>query len=189
MELTAYHGTISKHERSIKEKGLDPEATFHRKDHWLGQGVYFFDDKEKALWWAKSLLRRNPACRALVYCAQIAATDEDVLDLTDKVQVDKFYKESRDFAKQNWSNGKEEYPVFSQDEFRAVFFDYYKMVHNISVIIAMFSKEYAGYTARIPPEEIGLHKRLVDLTQIFYHEKQICVSKKDVIRHIAKEEF
>ena len=42
MELTAYHGTISKHERSIKEKGLDPEATFHRKDHWLGQGVYFF---------------------------------------------------------------------------------------------------------------------------------------------------
>ena len=108
---------------------------------------------------------------------------------TDKVQVDKFYKESRDFAKQNWSNGKGEYPVFSQDEFRAVFFDYYKMVHNISVIIAMFSKEYAGYTARIPPEEIGLHKRLVDLTQIFYHEKQICVSKKDVIRHIAKEEF
>lgn len=189
MELTAYHGTISKHQSSIEEKGLDPDSTSIRKDHWLGQGVYFFDDKKKALWWAKSLIKRNSSCYPLVYRAQIVANDKNVLDLTDVAQVDGFYKEIRDFVKQNMTNEKGEYPVFSRHEFRALFFDYYKETHNIFVVIALFPKEFAGYTALVPSEEKDLHKKLVDLTQIVYLEKQICVSKKDAIHHITKEEF
>ena len=37
----------------IEKNGLDPIKSKYRADHWLGQGVYFFDDYlDKALWWA-----------------------------------------------------------------------------------------------------------------------------------------
>ena len=44
MNEIGYHGTCSKHKDSIESNGFDPAKCNYRADHWLGQGVYFFDD-------------------------------------------------------------------------------------------------------------------------------------------------
>ena len=43
MKAIGYHGTCSKYRYNIEKDGLDPSKCKHRDDHWLGQGVYFFD--------------------------------------------------------------------------------------------------------------------------------------------------
>jgi len=43
MNERGYHGTCSKYRYNIEVNGLDPARCKYRNDHWLGQGVYFFD--------------------------------------------------------------------------------------------------------------------------------------------------
>lgn len=62
MNEIGYHGTCSKYRSNIEEVGLDPDKCKYRTDHWLGQGVYFFDDYEKAMWWAKTTSSHNDNC-------------------------------------------------------------------------------------------------------------------------------
>lgn len=57
MNEIGYHGTCSKYRYSIEKNGLDPSKCKHHDDHWLGQDVYFFDDYDKAMWWATSNLQ------------------------------------------------------------------------------------------------------------------------------------
>ena len=47
MNEVGYHGTCSKYRYDIEKNGLDPIKSKYRADHWLGQGVYFFDDYDK----------------------------------------------------------------------------------------------------------------------------------------------
>ena len=50
--ITGYHGTSSRHAESIAKNGLDPDKTHERPNHWLGQGVYFYENFGLAKWWA-----------------------------------------------------------------------------------------------------------------------------------------
>lgn len=42
VEMTGYHGTISKYADSIAKYGLDPDKTHKRPDHWLGSRCLSF---------------------------------------------------------------------------------------------------------------------------------------------------
>ena len=53
--ITGYHGTSSRHAESIAKNGLDPDKTHERLNHWLGQGVYFYEDFGLAKWWANDI--------------------------------------------------------------------------------------------------------------------------------------
>ena len=53
-EIVGYHGTTSSAQESIENHGLDPNLVEKRDDHWLGQGVYFYDDFDLAKWWAET---------------------------------------------------------------------------------------------------------------------------------------
>ena len=86
MNETGYHGTCLKHLESIESEGLDPDKTNHRLDHWLGQGIYFFDKYEQALWWANIASSRNNQCGGIIFEAKIEALDEEVLNLDDNEQ-------------------------------------------------------------------------------------------------------
>ena len=70
------------------------------------------------------------------------------------------------------SNDEGKVPIFDREKQRAVYFDYYKAKYQISVIIYTFSKECA--------RQIELQRAL----GLAYHEKQICVSKKECIKNI-----
>lgn len=181
MEMTVFHGTCSIHRESIETGGLDPGKTKPRDDHWLGQGVYFFDEIRKARWWANIISTQNASSSALIYQARIEAPDNRVLNLDDARQMD--IEEMINCVRQPIKDGRQKQPVLSLDKARAVFLDYYKQTHDIVVIIATFEKECAEYTAHRSRSEMEIQKELMRILKIKYHERQICVSDKAVIRN------
>lgn len=181
MNEVGYHGTCSKYQASIENDGFDPDKCKYRDDHWLGQGVYFFDDLDKAIWWASTIAYKNPNSSAIVFKVIIDAKDEEVLDLTDKEQLDIFLEASIKLIKEVEMNQPDKMPVFNDKKFRAVLFDYYKQQNNISVIIGVFSKDFAGYTEKRNSQDINIQRKIENIIGIKFLERQLCVSKKECI--------
>lgn len=124
---TAYHGTCSLHKASITQNGLDPNKTTYRDDHWLGQGVYYFEDYNQAKWWAKSISSKKESKEsyALIYESEIEADENQVLDLDDNNQLSLFLKFARELTDSIEKDDNGSMPVFTTDKMRAVYFDYY----------------------------------------------------------------
>lgn len=182
MRVAGYHGTCSKYRDSIEKDGLDPKKSKNRSDHWLGQGVYFFDDHEKAKWWASGISSKNGDCGSLVYKAIIQASDKAVLDLDDNAQLDYFMTESLKTVKEIEEKCQGAMPIFDRKKFRAVLFDYFKEKNDIAVIIGTFQKDAAGYTIKRSRDELKKQKAIMDAIGIRFKEKQICVSRKECIK-------
>ena len=184
LKLCGYHGTCSKFRESIENNGLDPQKVKFRNDHWLGQGVYFFAEFNQALWWANDIANKayNAGSFALIYKSDIEVDCDKVLNLDDNSQKDRFFsyilKNISEIEKD--ANGR--YPVFTRDTFRAVYFDYYKIKNNISVIMYTFSKDSVRYASIRKREELRKQKELAQALGIYYGERQICVSEKCCIK-------
>ena len=71
--------------------------------------------------------------------------------------------------------------IFDREKQRAVYFDYYKAKYQISVIIYTFSKECATYGTFRKGSDLARQIELQRALGLAYHEKQICVSKKESI--------
>lgn len=182
MNAIGYHGTCSKYRYNIEKNGLDPSKCKRRDDHWLGQGVYFFDDYDKALWWATSISSQNGNCGGIIFKADIEAPDEEVLNLDDNKQLDAFMTKTLETLEEVKKFCPRQMPIFEDANFRAVFFDYYKEQNEISVIIGTFQKEFAGYTTKRNYSERELQKKIMGIIGIKFKERQICVSKKECIK-------
>lgn len=182
MNEIGYHGTCSKHKDSIESNGFDSAKCNYRADHWLGQGVYFFDDYEKALWWSATAVLHNNDFGRVIFRATIEAPDEEVLDLDDNKQLDAFFAEIIQCIDEIKKNCSGNMPVFDDKNFRALFFDYYKQKKNIAVITRTFQKDYAGYTMRRNKKDKELQKKIMNITGLGFNERQICVSKKECIK-------
>ena len=81
-------------------------------------------------------------------------------------------------------DAKNRMPVFSPEQQRAVYFDYYKKMYHISVIMYTFSKDCAKYGTFRTGEDLAQQKKLEKALNIAYHEKQICVSQKKCIKDL-----
>ena len=178
----AYHGTCSKFSDSIRENGLDPDKVKYRENHWLGQGVYFYDKFDRAMWWASDQAGKpwNQGSYPTVYQSTIEATSDKILDLDNSEQLDKFYDAILESIDVIENSGK--YPIFDSSTYRAVYFDYYKIQNDIAVIIYTFHKEIAGYGKARVKNEVEKIKELSHSLGLEYAEKQICVSKKECIK-------
>lgn len=182
MNEIGYHGTCSKYRSNIEEIGLDPDECEYRTDHWLGQGVYFFDDYEKAMWWAKTTSCHNDNCGAIIFKSIIEAKSEEVLDLDDNKQLDKFMTEVLKIMEDVKTNCPGRMPIFEDHKLRAVLFDYYKQQNKLSVIIGTFQKEFAGYTTKRSETDKMMQRKIMNNIGIKFKERQICVSKKECIK-------
>lgn len=183
LTLCGYHGTCTKYRSDIDEYGLDPSKCKYRNDHWLGQGVYFFEDYSQALWWAKDIASKscNQDSFALIYKADIIVDKNQVLNLDNNNELDEFYTVMCKIIQGIESDGEKRYPIFTPGEFRAVYLDYYKQEYNIAVIIYTFQKNAVKYTTSRTKEELSIQKELAKNLNILFKEKQICVSKKECI--------
>lgn len=182
MNEIGYHGTCSKYLNNIRKNGLDPAKCKYRSDHWLGQGVYFFDDYDKADWWATITSAQHSNCGRIIFQSNIVAPDEKVLNLDDRKQYDNFLTEVLKNIKEIEKCCSGKMPIFNDDSFRAVFFDYFKEQYEIEVIIATFIKDFAGYNTRRYGVEKEMQKQIMDIIGIGFKERQICVSKEQYIK-------
>ena len=146
--------------------------------------MYFFDDYEKALWWASSVSSKNNNCGGIIFKANIEASDEDVLNLDDNKQLDDFMTKTLETLEEVKNFCPGQMPIFEDANFRAVFFDYYKEQNKISVIIGTFEKEFAGYTTKRTHSEKELQKKIMSIIDLKFKERQICVSRKECIKSI-----
>lgn len=185
MKEIGYHGTYLKHKKSIEENGLDPTLCNYRSDHWLGQGVYFFSDYKMANWWASSLSERNNHCGALIFESVIEASDNTVLDLDDNTQLDYFLTYIMQQLENIEKECNGEIPIFDKNNFRAIFFDYYKQHNGISVIIGTFQKDYAGYTEKRSYDERIKQRKILNAIGLKFKERQFCVSDKNCIKSMT----
>lgn len=184
--ITGYHGTSSRHAESIAKNGLDPDKTHERPNHWLGQGVYFYENFGLAKWWANDIAGKayNYGSFPIVYRAQIEASKEDVLDLDDYRQYDLFLGRLLDMQKEIESDDCDRMPIFNPEQQRAVYFDYYRKMYHIAVIMFTFSKDCAKYGTFRSDADLLQQKKLEKALGLAYHEKQICVSRKECIKSI-----
>lgn len=100
--FTAFHGTaLEVAKKIVSEKKITPKF---RRDHWLGQGVYFFkDDYSQALFWADYKIKNTIACKgetsAVVYTL-IETENNSMLNLDsreDWIYFSQFIRKLRDF--------------------------------------------------------------------------------------------
>ena len=174
MNLQGYHGTCSFAKESIAQHGLDPVRTQYRPDHWLGQGVYFFLSQKQAYWWGST---------PLINKVQLTAPDEIVIYLDDNEQVALFFSRVVDAYLQ--APSEEEWPIFTDETLRAVFFDYYKEKYGISVIIETFQKDCVRYAGDLQyGERLAVQKDLTKRLGVYFKETQVCVSDKSCIKEM-----
>lgn len=187
IRMIGYHGTCSYCRDSIEIYGLDPKKVNYRKDHWLGQGVYFFSDVDKAIWWAEneSVRFQNKGSFPIVFLAEIKADASEVLDLDNDSELNLFYDRILESQQKIEDDGQGRYPVFTSEKYRAVFFDYYKETYGISVISYTFSKDCTKCGKIRKSDELVKQRRLAKVLQLQFKEKQICVSKKECIKSIS----
>lgn len=183
VSIMGYHGTCSKFKESIENNGLDPAKVKYRENHWLGQGVYFFEDYSQAEWWANDTSGKpyNAGSFPMIYKSNIEAESNKVLNLDDNNEVDKFFSCILRYISEIESDLRGRYPIFTPENFRAVYFDYYKIQNNISVIIYTFPKDSVKYASLRNWKDLKIQKDLAKALGIYYGEKQICVSKKECI--------
>lgn len=126
--MTCYHGTCSNAVDNIEKYGLDPKQVKYRSDHWLGQGVYFFEEYRQARWWADDISGKpwNQNGFPVIYQADITAKESEILDLDNEDSLDLFYTRILNCLSEIESSSREKYPIFTKETFRAVYFDYYK---------------------------------------------------------------
>lgn len=184
LNLSGYHGTCSKFRNSIESNGLDPDKVKTRIDHWLGQGVYYFEDYDQAMWWANDTAGKpyNSGSYALIYKSTIEVDCNEVLNLDNNHEMDVFFSCIIKDIEEIEKDARNRVPVFTPDQFRAVYFDYYKVQKNISVIIYTFSKDAVRYASIRKREELTKQRELAKSLGMYYREKQICVSKKECIK-------
>ena len=116
--------------------------------------------------------------------AQIQAPREEVLDLDNYKEYDLFLNRILEMQNEIECDAKNRMPVFSPEQQRAVYFDYYKKMYHISVIMYTFSKDCAKYGTFRTGEDLAQQKKLEKALNIAYHEKQICVSQKKCIKDL-----
>ena len=180
-KTVGYHGTTARHKADIERNGFDPDKTNRRNDHWLGNGVYFFDNVDLAKWWADTLVEKSGS-QPLVYSAEIMARKSGVLDLDRPEELNAFMNWCLTFYKDIKTHCVGKMPVFEPQQFRGVFFDYYKEKKHIAVVLCTFNKTSPAYApTRLTGTALKQRTDLMTALGLFFRERQICVSNKGCI--------
>ena len=174
MILTGYHGT---HKSSVNEILTNEFTSNIRNDHWLGQGIYFFDDLELAKWWAEKKFNSSSAA---VISATINTEPDKILNLDTRIGLNTFIKELKRILSDITVSIK--FKAFDYSDRMKNFclaIDLVKRCLNLDVIIMTFSKKDPTYG------EFNLWDFEKDyfllLPSIAYKETQICVKDNSVI--------
>ncbi len=190
VSLVGYHGTCSSARTNIQRKGLDPAETHHRSDHWLGQGVYFFEEQGHARGWAHIVTsqKKNIGTFPLVYRADIVADETQVMDFDVNDNISRFLVFAHDLQpaiREECLKKGVGYPRFNDETAMALFFDYYKREYGIKVMIRTYCWNYDRRVSYKLQDKgnIETQKNFTRMLRLPFKERQICVSDKDCIKN------
>ncbi|MEO0042445.1 MAG: hypothetical protein RL329_1893 [Bacteroidota bacterium] len=174
--MIGYHGTAYKNVAEILDKGFT--ANF-RRDHWLGQGFYFYTDFDLAKWWIETKIKHNNE-RSAVIEAKIEVALEFFLDLDTRKGVDTFF----DWAQEIYNHDLDfsfKMDAKNRTQNLCLALDLVKHKFGIKVVRRTFLKDNPSYGKQnIEKFENDFFPLPKDFA---YIETQICVSDNDCVLH------
>lgn len=130
-----YHTTLLENKDSIIENGF---LFSNGHNEWLGEGIYFWDNKVNATWWKKRNAKKGKKC---IFVCELKCLSANYLDLDNKFNMRKFKEFSKKFLKS--SVGKKQVkPKFKNyDQCRKFFCDIYCSHNDIYILSYTFDHD------------------------------------------------
>ena len=168
-ELIAYHGTDEKNIPSIMKNGFKCKSN---PKHWLGNGIYFYLDYDRAKWWSSSPTslfgtgeeNKNPA----VIKVRICVDPEKIMDTRIRQDYNDLNEMFKEFFQEATEGGIVKDHI-DNNQLRCSFFDWVHLNYGIDVFIAGFNKTKK--------------RDLSDKFKIPYIEYQMCVFDNNLITY------
>ncbi len=170
-EIYLYHGT----DQNCAEQILKEGFSFHKNpEHWLGNGIYFFEDKSLASWWTTRPSQKfgTKINKRVLIESKVEYDDEDVLNLKNLEEYEFFCSQFSDYLKEFGHNGA--MGVLPIQKMRCAYCDFFQSRYNYKMIIGTFYK----------PEQSYLPKGYFDFLnkiELPYIEVQYCIFSRDII--------
>lgn len=183
--ITAYHGTKSCCVNGILKENFSVKKPKKNDNHWLGHGVYFFEEYELAYWWAKTkVLAHNRKYGESNYASVIEAEIiyDRCVDLDTYNGRNIFFsfwqKYERKLVKEgivlDFSMGEADKQLVQQRK-RCFALDCFKKEMGVDVLIYSFTKKDPAY------ERSKYNFKLADIFGLDFRERQICVTMPENI--------
>lgn len=173
MILEAYHGTDLNSAQNILKTDFIYRAN---KEHWLGNGIYFYMDLSLAKWWTSNPSRKfgvrvnSPA----ILNVKLKLQDDEILDLRKLDDYNQFINLYYDEYIPLLKLGILEIPPVNQYQIRCSFCDYLEEQYGLKAIIGNFSLLSQPY---LPSR----YKLFTKAMKLYYIETQLCVFDTDCI--------
>lgn len=178
VNFNAYHATDQKCLDGILKEGFIYKPN---KDHWLGNGVYFFIEYELALWWSSTKHKKygEKIKKPIIIEANLNCNNDCVVDFRLVKDYNWLSQRYDEFYKEILDNGCNE---ITDNQLRCLFFDWLKTEYDIKIVIGGFYKNHKSKY---------LHYILPDSFCLPFIEYQVCVYDNSVlsIKNVLKEWF
>ena len=177
-EIVYYHGTDWGAAQKIQAEGFSFRPN---KEHWLGNGIYFFLDRSLAKWWTKKPSAKfgtHIAKPVVLRCSIEIDTDDlmDIRDLEDYMDFCKIYKSI--YFPQYIEKVKNRHPsdtFINYKQIRCQYCDFLKIYKGLKAITGNF---YLPNQPYLPQNTTTIIKHF----QIAYTEIQLCVFDPSLIK-------
>ena len=185
--IIGYHGTKKSVADEILNRGFLIKEAKLTDNHWLGHGIYFYDDFKLAKSWADTKVKNhnnkyNLKEESCVIKANIFGNN--ICDLDDNLEVDKFlsyFNQLYPILEQNHSIELKDKSHYEKIQiYNCIVLDYYTEINNIDVIIRTYDSKRTRYYEK----EHNLDYNIKKLLRITHIEKQICVKNEDLISNM-----
>ncbi len=182
--IIAYHGTDQSVVDDIMRNGFKCKTN---PEHWLGEGIYFYQDRSLAEWWTTNPTKKHgiEVTKPVIIECEIEVDNEKLLNLCSLSGYYKYVDIYNSFFRQ-WAYQSKPKEQVNFKQLRCAFFNYLHMLFDVDVIIAPFILPDQPY---IPPY---YNEQYADNMHIMYAEIQICVQEtaqsciKNKIVHFVK---
>lgn len=169
MKIVCYHATDKQCAIRIMQKGFTMKANI---EHWLGNGIYFFQDKCLAEWWTTRPSKKfgtKIKSSAIVKTA-IDIPDNLVLDLRNLNVYNQAIENLKLYFMNMFINNSSKKVVnINWKQFQCAFFNHYKDVMGKKMIIGCFSSKEQPYKTNTEKCNV------LDFSDLRYIETQICL--------------
>lgn len=180
MNILAYHGTDYKVAEKIAKEGF---AFKKNKEHWLGNGIYLYQDHSLAKWWTTNPTNKfgSDIKERAIICCNICIDEKktiNLLNLEDYCQFLNIFEEEF-YPKYELHN-----PIIpsSWAQLRCAYCDYLHLAYELDAIIGNFNKQDQPY---LPIKK----NNDFDNFLLQYTEVQICVFNADIIKIAEIEKY
>lgn len=171
--IVGYHGAALSNKNNILENGFESNE---RSDHWLGQGIYFYDDEDLAKWWAETKYLKKYNTSICVIKAEIQAELSQVLNLDKPKGIDYLFAKIKILTKSKTKVEISDNPITNL----CFVLDYIKIEFGIAIVKLTFFKDKTSYGS-VNIEEFEKNNFPLPLS-VTYKEIQICVSDNTFIK-------